>query len=81
MRRFPVSVALFLASARVLLAVEYREIPELAAIFQKEGLDGTFVLLDISKDTAFVSNKARAERRITPASTFKIANSLIGLGR
>ena len=79
MRRFPAWLVLLLASAHVLFAVNYREVPELAAIFQREGLDGTFVLLDVSKDTALVSNKSRAERRFTPASTFKIANSLIGL--
>jgi beta-lactamase class D len=79
MRRFRACFGLLLMSAQALFAADYREVPELAAIFQKEGLDGTFVLLDISKDTIFLSNKARAERRITPASTFKIANSLIGL--
>lgn len=72
-------LVLLLATAQPLFATDYREVPELAAIFRKEALDGTFVLLDISKDTISLSNKSRAERRITPASTFKIANSLIGL--
>ena len=74
------------AAALVLLAVvqavgatTYQEVPELAAIFQQEKLEGTFVLLDPANDTAFVTNKARAETQFTPASTFKIANSLIGL--
>ena len=60
-------------------ARSFREVPELAAIFQREKLEGTFVLLDPANDTAFGSNRARAETRFTPASTFKIANSLIGL--
>lgn len=42
-------------------------------------MPGTFVLLDGSRDTVLFSNKARAEQRFIPASTFKIANSLIGL--
>ena len=40
---------------------------------------GTFVLFDAATDTMFVSDAARADKRFTPASTFKIANSLIGL--
>jgi beta-lactamase class D len=40
---------------------------------------GTFVLFDVAADTMFVSDEARAKKRFTPASTFKIANSLIGL--
>ena len=40
---------------------------------------GTFVLFDVATDTMFVSDEARAKKRFTPASTFKIANSLIGL--
>jgi beta-lactamase class D len=70
---------LLLGSVQGLVARSYREVPELTAIFQREGLPGTFVLLDASADTVFVSNKARAEQRFAPASTFKIANSLIGL--
>jgi beta-lactamase class D len=69
----------FLASTQVFFAVDYREVPELGTNFQKESLDGTFVLFGVPKDAIFLSNKARAERRITPASTFKVANSLIGL--
>lgn len=45
-------------------------------------MTGTFVLLDREADTLLVWNEARARKRFTrftPASTFKIANSLIGL--
>jgi beta-lactamase class D len=62
-----------------LAAREYREVPELTAIFQSYGVEGTFVLLDASNDAAYVSNRARAEQRFVPASTFKIANTIIGL--
>jgi len=40
---------------------------------------GTFVLFDREADTMFGWDEARAKQRFTPASTFKIANSLIGL--
>jgi beta-lactamase class D len=57
----------------------YQEVPELAKCFQDKGVVGTFVLFDVATDTMFVSDEARAQKRFTPASTFKIANSLIGL--
>jgi beta-lactamase class D len=79
MRRLSVGLLLLLGSWQGLFAAGYQEVPELNSIFQREGLPGTFVLLDASTHTVFVSNKVRAEQRFIPASTFKIANSLIGL--
>jgi beta-lactamase class D len=67
------------ASLDSLSARTYQEVPELLKIFQSEGVAGTFVLYDGATDTMFVSDQARAQKRFTPASTFKIANSLIGL--
>src|SRR6187401_2370058 len=57
----------------------YQEVPGLAKCFQDQEVGGTFVLFDVGTDTMFVWNEARAKKRFTPASTFKIANSLIGL--
>jgi beta-lactamase class D OXA-50 len=70
---------ILLLSGPWLFARSYDEVPELAAVFKRQGVEGTFVLLDAGTDTLFVANKTRAEQRFTPASTFKIANSLIGL--
>lgn len=56
-----------------------REAPELAALFEREGLTGTFVMLDSVTETLVVANSARAHERFMPASTFKIVNTLIGL--
>jgi beta-lactamase class D len=67
------------ASLDSLSARTYQEVPELLNIFQREGATGTFVLYDGATDTMFVSDQTRAQKRFTPASTFKIANSLIGL--
>src|SRR5688572_1047478 len=77
-------VAIFLAlilgfSLSSLSARSYREAPELEKLFAEKGVQGTFALLDSETDTIIVSNEARAKQRFTPASTFKIANSLIGL--
>jgi beta-lactamase class D len=47
--------------------------------FDAKGVRGTFVLFEPAKDRYLVMNDARAHQRFTPASTFKIANALIGL--
>ena len=55
------------------------EVAGAADIFTRNGVIGTFVLLDPTTDTLHVVNAGRAKQRFMPASTFKIANSLIGL--
>jgi len=50
------------------------------SIFQKRGIDSAcFEMYDNTHDQAFYYNKARCSQRVSPASTFKIVNSLIGL--
>jgi len=74
------AVSIFLlTSLQALSARTVQEVPQLAKCLNDQGLVGTFVLLDAATDTMFVSDAARANKRFTPASTFKIANSLIGL--
>ena len=68
---------LSLPSAAV--ASPWREEPAVAALFRKAGVEGTFVLLDERSGELRGSNRQRAEQRFVPASTFKIANALIGL--
>ena len=58
--------------------LRWREEPRLAGLFQRAGVPGTFVLLQ-SGGVLVGTNQPRALTRYTPASTFKIANSLIGL--
>lgn len=60
-------------------AAEWRDSPQLAELFKREGVTGTFVVHDIAADTYTVHNRERARVRYVPASTFKIPNSLIGL--
>ncbi len=59
--------------------LRWREDPRLGALFRQAGLEGTFVLLDPARAELIGTNRARALTRYTPASTFKIPNSLIGL--
>ena len=56
-----------------------KEQPVFGKHFAEQGLTGTFVLLDLESNTLQTWNPARAKERFIPASTFKIANSLIGL--
>lgn len=73
-------VVSFLLSLSVLAqAAQWKESTQLAEMFRKEGVTGTFVVHDVSADTYTVHDRKRAETRYLPASTFKIANSLIGL--
>lgn len=53
------------------------ERPDLAPLFA--GRSGCFVLHDVAADRMQVVNLPRAQQRYTPASTFKLANSLIAL--
>lgn len=52
---------------------------DLAGLFSAEGVVGTIAVFDPAADRLTVVDAARAARRFVPASTFKIANSLIAL--
>ncbi|HSI75698.1 MAG TPA: class D beta-lactamase [Lunatimonas sp.] len=54
----------------------YRDFGKYYDLFEVEG---TFVLYDLKKETFIVHNAEFAGKPFTPASTFKIVNSLIGL--
>ena len=69
-----VLLASFSASAADTLAR-----PEWQWHFDAKGVRGTFLLFEPAKDRYLVFNEARARQRFIPASTFKIANALIGL--
>jgi beta-lactamase class D len=55
------------------------ENPQIANLFKGSQTNGAFVVYDIEKKKFTGYNYARAKTRYIPASTFKIANSLIGL--
>jgi hypothetical protein len=61
MRRFCAGSLLLLGSWHLAFARAYQDVPELGLIFKKEGLEGTFVLLDASSDKLFVWNKTGAK--------------------
>lgn len=69
-------VALSILPAR---AADWQARPELGALFDRAGVTGTFVLHDVTAGRLLGHDEARARTRFVPASTFKIANTLIGL--
>lgn len=79
MKQGPVAFIALIVSIYSSSAQTYQEVPELKKCFQNAGVVGTFVLFDVTSNTMLVWDEARAKKRFTPASTFKIANSLIGL--
>lgn len=44
-----------------------------------EGFTGTFVMYETATDNYIIYNEAQSKKRLSPCSTFKIYNSLIGL--
>ena len=70
---------IFLILSFQLLALNFTENKKIEEIFEKNKLEGTFVLYDAQNNSFTGYNKKRAEVQFYPASTFKIYNSLIGL--
>ncbi|NRA89624.1 MAG: class D beta-lactamase [Simkaniaceae bacterium] len=52
---------------------------ELGAIFKENSVEGTIVIASLDGKKTYIHNIERADTRLCPASTFKIANSLIAL--
>ncbi|MBS7662671.1 class D beta-lactamase [Pseudomonas lalucatii] len=60
-------------------ALDWQDSPAVSRAFAQAGATGTFVLHEVGSDRLQGHNRRRAATRYSPASTFKIANSLIGL--
>nr|WP_314901650.1 class D beta-lactamase [uncultured Deefgea sp.] len=61
------------------MAIELIAEPKISAQFSQATASGTFVMLDVKAQRWIGHNAERAATRFSPASTFKIPNSLIGL--
>ena len=57
----------------------HAEDQDIAALFAQRGLDGTLVLSSLHGGKMYIHNEHRARQRYSPASTFKIMNTLIAL--
>lgn len=51
----------------------------LAGLFSQQGMKGTIVISSLHDRKTFIHNDLRANQRFSPASTFKILNTLISL--
>ncbi len=71
--------AAFLTLGAPARARETVERADLMSVFQSQGVTGTFALYDAQTDSLTLVGAERANTRFVPASTFKIANSLIAL--
>jgi len=71
------TVALFLVTPAQPQITQVRE--DLNKLFKDAGVSGSFSLYDMKKDTYILTNPGQFKEPFTPASTFKICNSLIGL--
>ena len=70
-------IFLFFMQTNLIHAME--ENAQIKTLFEAADVNATFILYDLQKDTIVGYDKVRSEKRYLPASTFKIANSLIGL--
>ncbi|MCH8503280.1 MAG: class D beta-lactamase [Ectothiorhodospiraceae bacterium] len=60
-------------------AGEWRDHPAISQLFEEAGVEGTIVLYDAQSQLFIGHDRARAETRYVPASTFKVPHTLIGL--
>ncbi|MBF6057076.1 class D beta-lactamase [Thiomicrorhabdus heinhorstiae] len=74
MQKWLVALCLFLVAFSA-----SAEDAELGELFSKQNVTGTLVLSSLKGKQAFVYNETRSEQRFTPASTFKILNTLISV--
>lgn len=71
--------ALISLMAPILSSAQWTESPVVADQFHEANVVGAFVVLDPRTGNLTGYNQDRASKRFVPASTFKIANTLIGL--
>lgn len=74
-------LALSASSANAVIGAEpiFVEDARVARVFSEVRMEGCFVLLNVQSGLYSGYNASRASTRFTPASTFKIPNSVIGL--
>jgi beta-lactamase class D len=64
----------------IILSVSvFPEDQEISKLFTDKGISGTIVIASLDGKTKYIHNDTRSQKRILPASTFKIPNTLIAL--
>ena len=72
-------VAVVFGASPASVAGEIVQKDALRETITQSGVEGAFAGYDVNADRTFFVNTSRAQQRFSPASTFKIANSLIAL--
>ena len=72
---------LYFISLFAISSASFRNAEDLAIskLFTQKGVDGTVVISSLKSGQTFIHNDARANQRFSPASTFKVMNTLIAL--
>lgn len=79
-KRYPrVSKILIVISAILWSVPALAEDQALSELFFQQGVQGTIVISSLNGGTTFIHNDLRSGQRFSPASTFKIPNTLIAL--
>lgn len=60
-------------------ALDWQDSAQVEQLFRNAGVQGTFVLYDVTAQRLTGHDQQRANARFVPASSFKIANTLVGL--
>lgn len=76
--KFVLGVLLFLHSVNV-VAIDWQNSQEVNQLFRNGNVTGSFVLYDVTQHRLIGYNRERAYTQFIPASTFKVANTIIGL--
>ena len=79
MHNIIMSIHLILIIAALLPALAHAEDSVISDLFDVKGVDGTLVITSLKSGNTFVHNDERAKQRFSPASTFKIMNTLIAV--
>lgn len=79
MKRLAV-LAMILIMGGISYGRDFKERDEVKEVFERYGVRGTFVYMDLQKGEMGGYDAKRARMSYQPASTYKIINSLIGLG-
>lgn len=70
-------MSVLLLAAALAFPVDLR--PELAAVFEKQGVKGAILIFDARTGRAVASDPKRVDEAAIPASTFKIFNTMVAL--
>ena len=72
-------IVIYLMMSLTSFAQSFQENAEITQLFESHNVNGTFVLFDPEKEIYIGHNGERAKTRYIPASSYKIAHTLIGL--